>query len=287
MSIFHCRVTPGALLLLSILPASVLASGWSGMDAGRWHFEAGDASCRLIHSVPGFGDAVFERTAKARTQITLHGLGSPRSRTIGTLIALPPAWRHDQAVEPLGRVWREPGKQPFLVTPDVAERALLKLEHGMGIAIHYTDPDDALAARVIGLTPIASAAAIESFWRCNSELPSLPRELFDRIQVYFDTGSVTLNAEARQRLDDAVNRVRYEADIARLEVVGYADTSGPALRNEELSRQRMLQAVDHLIARGVPPGLIESSYRGESGAADKGLRRHERRVAVHFVREEP
>ena len=276
---------PGVWLLLYAVAVPVHA--WSGLEPGRWEHHTDDGACRLVHSVPGFGDAVFERTDRRRTELTLHRMTGARSPATGTLFALPPAWRHDRAAEPLGQLWREPSRRPFTVSPDVTDRALLKLSDGMGIAIRFADPDDALSTRLLGLTPIGSESALERFNACVSSLPPLPQVLYDEIQIYFGSGSASLSAQARQRLGDVVNRVRYETDIIRIDVVGHADASGSALRNEALSRQRMLEAVNHLIARGVPPDLITSAYRGEADAGRPQVHDHNRRVAVRFVRADP
>lgn len=274
----------GRLSLLAALSLPGVTSAWSGMQPGDWRHESTASDCRLVHSVPGFGDAVFERTAQSQTRLRLEGYTGARSRTTGTLFALPPAWRHDHPAESLGRLWREPGKQPFQVTPDVTHRALTKLQHGMAIAVRFRDPDDALATRFIGMTPIASSAAIDAFQQCLATLPALPQPVTEQIQIYFPSGQIALDAEAKQLLDDAVNRVRYWPDLSGIEVIGHADAAGPALQNDELSRRRMLLAVDYLITRGVPPQFITSGYRGEADAPGATVWRHNRRVAVRFLR---
>jgi len=72
------------------------------------------------------------------------------------------------------------------------------------------------------------------------------------------------------------------SDFARLQVVGHADTSGPAAYNSNLSRERALRVIEELVLRGVGEPRIDMLWKGESEplvATGDGIREPQNRRA--------
>jgi OOP family OmpA-OmpF porin len=97
--------------------------------------------------------------------------------------------------------------------------------------------------------------------------------------VYFDTGSSTL----QQAEMAAIERAAEAADLlkpARVRVVGYADRTGPATLNRQLSKARADAVAKALIAKGVPADTVRTSGDGET--SDQVYAEGNRRVEIFF-----
>lgn len=94
--------------------------------------------------------------------------------------------------------------------------------------------------------------------------------------VLFESGSDRVDAVGLN-VATAASRAALLRAPARINVVGYADQSGSAARNETLSRQRAENVAAALARAGVSPGSIEVQARGATRAAEDG-----RRVEITF-----
>jgi outer membrane protein OmpA-like peptidoglycan-associated protein len=84
--------------------------------------------------------------------------------------------------------------------------------------------------------------------------------------IYFDSGSADLNAEGR----DMIRALAIEAKkrgAAKIEVSGYADTSGAPNYNRQLSQRRASVVAAALEAQGLPSESIDVNWYGESDLA--------------------
>ncbi|ABA58344.1 OmpA/MotB [Nitrosococcus oceani ATCC 19707] len=79
----------------------------------------------------------------------------------------------------------------------------------------------------------------------------------------FRLESAALEPHHRRQLNDLANQVKSNP-YAEIEIVGYADTTGPLAFNQRLSEQRANAVCDYLLSRGVEGSKIKSaSGRGE------------------------
>ncbi len=85
---------------------------------------------------------------------------------------------------------------------------------------------------------------------------------FDAL-VFFDLGRYTLRPEARPLLDEVARTMKTRPDVRRVQVLGFADTTGPADFNDRLSRQRAWTVRQALVARGVEKSRLTVLARGE------------------------
>jgi outer membrane protein OmpA-like peptidoglycan-associated protein len=81
--------------------------------------------------------------------------------------------------------------------------------------------------------------------------------------VFFDWDSADLTEQARQIVTEAA--ANYEKDeFEGIQVVGHADTSGPAAYNTVLSRERALNVIETLVLQGIQEQDIEILWKGET-----------------------
>jgi OOP family OmpA-OmpF porin len=94
--------------------------------------------------------------------------------------------------------------------------------------------------------------------------------------VLFESGSDRLDGVGLN-VATSVSRAALLTAPARINVIGYADPSGPARMSEELSLQRAENVAAALARAGVSPQLIDVQARGAAGAVEDG-----RRVEITF-----
>lgn len=121
--------------------------------------------------------------------------------------------------------------------------------------------------------------------------PPESKLVFDRSETYslfYELESASLSAEARQVVAQAVAAVAADAEVARVEVSGHADESGPAAYNLRLSERRASSATEALIAAGLAPELIHITAHGEAlDEASPAAPDLARRVVITLLRRVP
>jgi outer membrane protein OmpA-like peptidoglycan-associated protein len=95
--------------------------------------------------------------------------------------------------------------------------------------------------------------------------------------VYFATNSDQLNAAAHDTVAQAAAAATHST--VQLEVAGFADATGAAPYNLDLSRRRAEHVGAALVAAGVAQQRIALAWHGES-AASGGAQPHDRRVVI-------
>jgi OOP family OmpA-OmpF porin len=81
-------------------------------------------------------------------------------------------------------------------------------------------------------------------------------------QVYFDTNSAKLNTRG-QRIIESVAYIVANNDTTRVTVIGKTDRVGAPPANMDLSQRRAHAVRDALLAAGVQPDRIDTSWTGE------------------------
>jgi len=109
-------------------------------------------------------------------------------------------------------------------------------------------------------------------------------------QVYFDTNSFEINPRG-QMIIKTVAHVVANTDSTRVTVIGKTDRAGTAEANMALSQRRADTVRNALIAAGVPPARIDTSWTGESrqavATADATAEQRNRVVDITVVKLAP
>jgi len=109
-------------------------------------------------------------------------------------------------------------------------------------------------------------------------------------QIYFDTGSIAINARG-QMIVKNVAYVIANGGPARVTVIGRTDRVGSAPDNLALSARRASAVRDALVAAGVSAAIIDTSWIGEgtqtAAAADDAVNPRNRAVDVTVVKQSP
>ena len=107
-------------------------------------------------------------------------------------------------------------------------------------------------------------------------------------QIYFDTGSIAINARG-QMIVKNVAYVIANGGPARVTVIGRTDRVGSAPDNLALSARRANAVRDALVTAGVSAAIIDTSWIGEgtqtAAAADEAVNPRNRAVDVTVVKQ--
>lgn len=82
-------------------------------------------------------------------------------------------------------------------------------------------------------------------------------------RIFFDFDKATLKPAAREVLADVVQDMRSNAQL-RAELVGHADSTGPANYNMGLSRRRAEAVRNYLVGQGIPAAHLSLDWKGET-----------------------
>lgn len=93
--------------------------------------------------------------------------------------------------------------------------------------------------------------------------PPAPAPVTRNFTVFFDWDSAQLTPDAQEVLKNVVENAR-QGNVTAIEVIGHADTSGPADYNQRLSVRRAEAVREYLIAQGMTGGQIDIAGRGEN-----------------------
>ena len=127
-------------------------------------------------------------------------------------------------------------------------------------------------------TPAPTAAAEAQVMRNDVRLDG---------DAFFRFDHADLNADAIAALDELIAKLKSDARVSRVTVVGHTDSVGPEAYNQKLSERRAESAKAHLVSRGIPAEQIDTRGEGElnpSFANDTAENRQKnRRVDVEFL----
>ncbi len=141
-----------------------------------------------------------------------------------------------------------------------------------------------LAAAMVAL--VAPAVQAQSTTGVDAPFMEAPGKYL----IFFPLGKATLSADDKQIVADAVQEFR-QTGSARIDVTGFADTSGPADLNLRLSEERAQKVAVELERRGVAADEILVTGRGEQDlripTADNVREPGNRRVEIVFIVPEP
>ena len=90
------------------------------------------------------------------------------------------------------------------------------------------------------------------------ELDALPTR-----NIVFNKNSITLTSRAQQVLDDVAAAILGYEDLV-VEIAGHTDSSGEAVRNLRLSKDRAAAVRDYLVSQNVPANRLSPIGYGET-----------------------
>ncbi len=228
----------------------------------QWNLSASIFGCKLTHTIPGFGQAVFFREAGEPLKFYLTTQRNPLQAGKAALVIEAPPWRPGQSVDDLGLVPVRDTNQPVTVGPDAAERMLDSLLRGMQPTVTRQGKFVRGAVRV-AVNAVNFSNFYNDYLDCVATLLPVNFRQVERTKVFFDVDSSELTDEAKKQLDKVVLYVKADPTVTQIFVDGHTDASGRRIYNLRLSRERAENVTRYLVSQGLDQDMIVTRYHGD------------------------
>lgn len=279
---------PLILLLGLALPVQALTFQ-TRMENVAWSVAGDKFECRLSQRVEGFGEAVFVRRAGERPVFELSAWSNILRPGPAQLYNDAPPWRPGTRAQLLGQGTIHAGNRALRLPFEQSGMMLAGLAQGLQPTIQRSSLSDAGRQISVVISPVGYQQAWTDFQLCANGLLSMNLDQIARTPITFSSAGTELNDRARQMLDVAMEYLKEDPALTRVELEGHSDSLGDRLSNRELSRRRVLAVEAYLLAGGVDEGMISVRFHGDrypvaSNATAEG-RAKNRRVVVRLGRE--
>ncbi|MFZ1839606.1 MAG: OmpA family protein, partial [Dokdonella sp.] len=131
-------------------------------------------------------------------------------------------------------------------------RGWLLLRYDFGKSYRAREPFQLVEVRTPA--PAASIAAEAQVMRNEVHLDG---------DAFYRFDHADLSADAIAALDELIAKLKSDARVSRVSVVGHTDSVGSEAYNQKLSERRAASAKAHLVSRGIPAEQIDTRGEGE------------------------
>jgi len=268
----------------------------NGINESSWAASTSVFECRLQHSVPYYGDAVFRTRAGEASGFHLQARSSRFQAGSAQVLAKTPVWKPSLVEMSLGVVPVKRGRRPMWLGTKDAEKMLSELNKGMDIEFvkdAWYEPQEQPTMR-LAMTTIGFRKEYRKYLNCLTGLLPANFHQMKRTALYFEPGvpeeSEKLNRDIKRKLDNILMLVKHDSKIRVFYIDGHASAPGDRAENLALSKRRAELIAEYLKRRGVPEDWLNVRWHGErypvASNATVGGRSKNRRVTIRLERVE-
>ena len=256
------------------------------MDQSRWQVESSIFECRLTHSIPYYGDAVFFQRAGESQRFFLQEKTTRMQSGKASLVSEKPLWKPRGQTSNFGLtpVWR--GEKPLKLNAKMSKRVLAGLYQGMRMVVTRMPWYGAETSMRVAMQPVNFRPAYREYLDCQTALLPVNFDQISRTAIYFPSGHDELAAKERRKLDNIVLYVKADPTVLGYVIDGHTDSIGARAENLALSQQRAEMVAAYLTTRGVEADKISIRWHGErypvAGNRSRKGRGQNRRVTIRL-----
>ncbi|WP_018935290.1 OmpA family protein [Thioalkalivibrio sp. ALJ24] len=237
------------------------------LERSDWTRVEIDDLCRLQQEVRNGGTLQFETRPGLAVRAFWDPPGTPQSGDRAPLETGAPEWLPAGGPEPLALTLRAGPDGRFRVPDARVAELKSRLLAGQDVRIGFPDSDN-----IVHFRAIRFGRRIDGFRACRATHDPAPEATDseparERWVVYFDSGRVDLDADARAVLETAVATLE-GVEGPRLRVTGLTDGEGPDRLNRRISRQRAEGVREVLEKAGLRRAEIEVEGAGVAPGVD-------------------
>lgn len=220
--------------------------------------------CRITHDIPHFGQAIFSSTASKalNLEFELKMLRLPDDYLLAQVLSVPPVWRPGEAAKDIASMTllkQFNGELP----KKTAWTLLTELEQGYSPTFYFSDWHSPYDKVVAVLNPVQFPDSYYKFNQCIARLLPYSFEDIAFTVLSYESGGDELTKDARRRLQQIADYLKYDTDIEYIELQGYTDSYGGRWMNEQLSIKRAEKIKSYLVQAGVQEDRIQIEGFGE------------------------
>lgn len=280
------------IAVLSLWGSSSSATVYSNhIESSAWQTKASIFACSMVHSVPFYGDAVFETRAGETSRFYLQGDVRRFRQGSAALIAQTPVWSERPYRVELAAVEIKQMRRAVELPAKDTERMLAELYGGLELVFSREAWYGGENGAQIAISTIGFRDAYQSYLSCLTGLLPANFEQIKRTAVYFGSGrGAELQPSELRKLDNIVAYVKADPSVREFFIDGHTDAVGSRDENLALSEKRAEEVTRYLVNKGVPQETITSRWHGErypvaSNATAEG-REKNRRVTIRLEKAE-
>lgn len=236
----------------------------NSLDDGAWRANSSVFSCSLVHSVPYYGDAVFETRAGESSRFYLQGDVHRFAAGEASLVARSPVWAEVARRIELGPVAVVQKQRAVQLPSRDTERMLAELYGGLELVFTrepwYGAEDPAqLAITTVGFRPV-----YQIYLDCLAGLLPANFEQIKRTSVYFGSSKFEdFHPSELRKLDNIAAYIKADPSVRELFIDGHTDSVGAREDNLALAQKRAEEVTRYLVNKGLPKDAITSRWHGE------------------------
>jgi outer membrane protein OmpA-like peptidoglycan-associated protein len=253
-----------------------------------WNFSGSGVLCELIHEIPQFGYARFQRLAGDELSFRIDSFQPVPERVEGVLREASPPWSHETADKLEQIIEVKSGLQPIKLDRRPAGWLLASLAKGQVGSFDMLDWNDSRKTRQIRLSPVNFQQPYQAFKQCLRELGRAGFQDLQSSAVHFAVDADHLDEKGKTTLKRLADYIRADSRITAVRIAGHADDQGTHGYNLRLSARRAKRVYDYLEQQGVGRKLLSQNHYGESRPKISGhserARYANRRAVIELVR---
>jgi len=259
----------GILSLMLVSKAQALTF-MAPMDDVTWKVESSPFACHLKHTIPGFGEAVFERESGESQSFYLQSRTVPFKSGSASLISRAPQWGGNRQEVNLGYVPVSASTQPVKLNGRLADRLLTELYMGMAPTFSRKSAvgDDVVIDVVV--SSINFRRVYDQYQSCFAGLLPYSFRQLAASELRFEPAAVDLSDNAKKRLDTIVEYLKASPDEIALVIDGYADQRGRIADNMLLAQERAAVIAEYFLDKGIAGDRITIKHHGQRQKPGKG-----------------
>jgi outer membrane protein OmpA-like peptidoglycan-associated protein len=233
------------------------------MDEVTWKVDGSPFACRLEQTIPGFGQAVFERESGDSQSFYLRKPAAAFKSGNASLISRAPVWGVNRQEVNLGYVPVSASTKPVTLNGRLADRLLVELYMGMAPTFSRASAvGDDVSIDVV-MSSINFRKAYSQYQSCFGKLLPYSFKQLAASEIRFESAEVDLNSAAKKRLDQVVQYLQASSEPIALQIDGYADARGRIADNMQLAQERAAVIAEYLLDKGIAGDKISIKNHGE------------------------
>ncbi|WP_408607325.1 flagellar protein MotY [Legionella waltersii] len=233
----------------------------SPMGDENWRVNGTQLRCGLALTIPNYGIGYFEQYATKKPHFILRKWDQVERTLPAQVIAAPPVWKPGQRQSyAVSRVYIKPGEFGLFLDREPTLKLLTFLSQGYQINVNYMSEQG--FGTSVSLSPIHFRKVYSAYQKCVGNLLTFEYADVKESVFHFGIDGRTLSDADKNQLRRIAKYVEVDAQIDKIEVIGYADESGRKGYNNAISEYRAKAVKNYLLWLGVPQSKLNVTWVG-------------------------